>query len=133
MLIFHNNYKIHNDWLCLTALSGAQTNHLSTQKAAVATMILHSFCEYYSLLCDRIGGEGGNVYSILSYAYSAEAAFSDVVSASAWVAVVSAASVSVPSVSVASVSVPSVSVPLVSVPSVVSAATVSVDGVIMLL
>ncbi len=128
MIIFHNNNKIHNDWLCLTALSGAQTNRLSTQKAAVATMILHSLREYYSLLCDRIGGEGGNVYSILSYAYSAEAAFSDVVSASAWVAVVSAASVSV-----ASVSVPSVSVPLVSVPSVVSAATVSVDGVIMLL
>ena len=128
MIIFHNNNKIHNDWLCLTALSGAQTNRLSTQKAAVATMILHSLREYYSLLCDRIGGDGGNVYSILSYAYSAEAAFSDVVSASAWVAVVSAASVSV-----ASVSVPSVSVPLVSVPSVVSAATVSVDGVIMLL
>lgn len=105
-----------------------QAQLYSTQKAAVATMILHSFCEYYSLLCDRIGGEGGNVYSILSYAYSAEAAFSDVVSASAWAAVVSAASVSVPSVSV-----PSVSVPLVSVPSVVSAATVSVDGVIMLL
>ena len=100
-----------------------QAQLYSTQKAAVATMILHSFCEYYSLMCDRIGGEGGNVYSILSYAYSAEAAFSDVVSASAWVAVVSAASVSVASVSV----------PLVSVPSVVSAATVSVDGVIMLL